>query len=99
MCNSPGLLVGIGATVEGLQLDGTELERTTAGGIVIGGGQCGSQSVGDLPAARSQNINGVLTFQASRAGSKITFLNGPSDFSGLGAQAYSGIVITIGLIT
>ena len=86
-CASASRTVGLGAGSGQLGLTGTELQLITATGMTIGGGQCGSQTLGGISATHSNGISQMLTLLASRNDATVTFSGSDSVFNAVAAQA------------
>lgn len=91
-----GRTMGVGSAAGDWQLSGSEFQRVTSSGLTIGSTANGDLSVDGVTAAHSAGA-GFVTLQATGAGRRIHFQGSDSTFSGLSAQAHSGIDFTAGL--
>ena len=63
-CTSPDRSMGLGDGTGDFSIDTTELQRTTALGMVIGGSNCGNQDVVGISSTHSADITGIPSLPA-----------------------------------
>jgi len=93
-----GRAIGLGATAGDMTISGTELQRITAGNLILGDATNGNITVDGITAAQSANI-GTVTLNATKATSKVNFSNTNSQFKALTANAGAGIDVNAALKT
>ncbi|MDA1110606.1 MAG: hypothetical protein O3A78_12490, partial [Nitrospinae bacterium] len=73
--------IGLGATAGGLTVDGGELQKITAGNLVVGDATNGDITVDGITALNSAKITGTTMLNATKSTSNVTFANA-STFGG-----------------
>jgi len=91
-CYSAGQSVGLGAGAGSLSIDGSEFDNIVSRGMLIGGSQCGSQTLDGVLASEADRISQILTMMASRDDTTVTFVTTGSSFNSLSVQADDGII-------
>merc|ERR1719502_891647 len=92
-CYTGGRLVGIGAYAQQLTLSGGEIQRMEITGLMVGGGQCGSQLVYDVTASNTRNLEDVVTLFANRDDAQVEFTSYGSTFNALRVSADNGVIL------
>ncbi len=98
---SDGGTIGLGATGGDLTIDNNELSRittTATGGLTLGGSDS-TLTVDGITQAQSDNINGVLTLDATNDNASVIFSNTASTFDQLTVNADNGITIDTDITT
>jgi len=81
LLSSNGGTIGLGATAGGLTVDGGELQKITAGNLVVGDATNGDITVDGITALNSATIAGTTTLNATKSTSNVTFTSA-STFGG-----------------
>jgi len=98
-CGVGGQSVGLGAAVGQLTIEGDELSKITAGGIAIGGSNCGQTTVTGVLGQHSAGITGIMTIAARYDNAQVTFDILPSTFNELSAIGDNGVIIKVPVTT
>ena len=97
-CETDGRTVGLGSTSQEMTIEGAEFGLMTCTGFSIGSlGQCGSQVIGNITKANTENIGGIVSLLAIRPGAGMTFTAGSTTFNTLNVQADAGISVEQGI--
>ena len=86
-------------SITGLRLSEGDLQRISANGMIVGGGQCGVFYVEGITSDSSSNIASIFTIQATRDDAYVKFETTASTFSDLAVQSDNGIELEVDLST
>jgi filamentous hemagglutinin family protein len=96
---SNGGSIGMGAGAGTFSLSGAELQKITAGNLIVGDSTTGNLTVDGITAANSNNIVGTTTLNATQAGKSVTFSGTGSTFNALTVNGGGGVAINTAVTT
>ena len=98
-CSTEGRLVGLGDGAGQLSISGLELGTVSSTGMVLGGLQCGKQTVSGITAANSNAVTSIFTILASRDNIQVVFTGAASTFNAIAVKADDSILLRTELNT
>ena len=88
--------IGIGTAIKDMRLDGSEFQRITSTGLLVGQSQMNKDiAITGVTATQSNKVTSLISLVAAIDDSSVSFLTTASIFYGLGAQADNGIIVKV----